>query len=164
MQTRFDFKPDDIEFGKQKIKKPPVKKKRKIKTTHALKFEDLRGRTLESITMNDQKDIVTLTTINGEQYLLYHNQACCESVNVEEVIGDFTDVLKSPILLAEEVNNDPGVTPLGISVIGENEESFTWTFYKLATVKGALTIRWYGCSNGYYSESVSFREKPVYDN
>ena len=78
-----------------------------------------------------------------------HHQDCCEHVYIEDICGDLNDLVGSPLLEAEEVS-DYDAGPLV-----EYEESHTWTFYKFATRKGFVTVRWYGSSNGYYSESVS---------
>jgi hypothetical protein len=140
-------------------------------------FNILLGKTLKFVTVSSEE--LLFETIEGEKFKMYHSQNCCESVTVEDVTGDVNDLLSSPILLAEEVsNNEPpdkvrdtreaaynkqkeeqgedfysyGPSPEN----GFTEESETWTFYKLATIKGSVTIRWYGTSNGYYSESVDF--------
>lgn len=112
-------------------------------------FEDLLGATLTAVVNNGDEMLFTLD--NGKQYKLYHDQDCCEYVRVEDIIGELDDLIGSPLLMAEEVSSLDEPPPSGGYV-----ESYTWTFYKLATIKGYVTIRWLGESNGYYSESVYF--------
>lgn len=93
-------------------------------------------------------DNETVTFENDKvRYVLYHNQDCCESVVVEEIIGDLEDLENLPLLIAREDSNADGEEL-------PNEESYTWTFYNFATYKGYVTIRFLGTSNGYYSEDV----------
>lgn len=117
-------------------------------------FSGLLGKVITKIegAIENSKEI-KFTMDNGDQYLFYHYQDCCELVSVEDIEGDFTDLLNSPITMAEESTSNEN--PEGF-VKRYQDDSFTWTFYRLATVKGYVTIRWYGESNGYYSEDVSF--------
>lgn len=110
----------------------------------------LIGYTIEEISSDDIEIVFKLT--DGTEYLMYHAQDCCETVEVEDICGDLDDLLGSPILMAEEVCSECGDADCPES----DYESYTWTFYKLATRKGYVTIRWLGVSNGFYSESVSF--------
>lgn len=102
-------------------------------------------------------------TAEGRHLKMHHEQSCCESVNIESIAGDLQDLVGTPILLAEEASSEerPSDVPAG-EVEEDNwyDDSETWTFYKLATIKGYVDIRWYGTSNGYYSESVDFVEMP----
>lgn len=115
-------------------------------------FSDLKGHTLQAVESNIDEIVFTLQ--NGDKYRLYHAQDCCESVYVEDVNGDLNDLVGSPIMRAEESSSNDN--PPGVDTSELYQESFTWTFYRLATMKGWVVIRWYGSSNGYYSESVDF--------
>ena len=58
------------------------------------------------------------------------------------------NLVGTPILRAEEKTERPEVDQ------GKYDDSCTYTFYTIATVKGWVDIRWIGTSNGYYSERV----------
>lgn len=114
----------------------------------------LKGKTITNIEgLEKDSDEVYIKTSDGSVYYMFHDQECCESVWIEDVCGDVEDLIGSPVLVAEEVCSDE-YEPLN----KESDESYTWTFYKLATAKGYVDIRWYGTSNGYYSEGVDFKQ------
>ena len=86
--------------------------------------------------------------IDGEDFIIFQT-------SVDEVIGDFKNLMNLPIIMAKEEvthQNPPGAHPR------LPHESFTWTIYRLATIKGYVTIRWYGHSNGEYNERVIFEK------
>lgn len=116
------------------------------------KFTDLTGKTLTSIENKDNEELI-FTTAEGETFYMFHSQDCCEHVRIEDIAGDLDDLIGTPITLAEEATNSEDT----FDKI-EYPDSFTWTFYKLATIKGYVDIRWLGESNGYYSEGVDFHK------
>lgn len=132
-------------------------------------FEELIGKTCTAVKTlpgipGHKPNSVWFKTDTDHEYVLEHEQDCCESVWIEELEGNLDDLIGSPILLAEEASNrwnsnDTNRIMHTLHNRGQipgSDDSYTWTFYKLATIKGYVDIRFYGTSNGYYSEEVSF--------
>lgn len=114
-------------------------------------FEDLKGKILTRVTGSVGDDRMSFVCDDDTVFELYHNQDCCESVQIEDICGDLSDLV-GEVLTAEEVSNYDNGKP------SDHAESYTWTFYRIGTARGLVTLRWLGESNGYYSEGVSFRE------
>lgn len=112
----------------------------------------LQGKTLKSVIVHKDgsNHHIIFETMCGRIFKMYHEKDCCELVYIEDIVGDLDDLLGMPLLVAEETTNsyrtDYDSNPCGDSV--------TWTFYKFRTNRGTVTVRWYGASNGYYSEAV----------
>ena len=137
-------------------------------TDMSAEISELVGKTVVPIDKKDDELIFICST--GEKYKMYHSQDCCETVIIEDICGDLEDLIGTPILKAEEVSNESFVNAFESKFKKRKDddywetdeegnykpESYTYTFYKFATIKGYVDIRWYGESNGYYSESVDF--------
>jgi len=134
-------------------------------------FSTIEGKVFDKVYEDDDR---IFFKNKDETFVMLHNQDCCEYVTVDDICGDLSDLVGATILVAEEASNDTKANPLDPNQdiqkqefwetlskpIPEDtyEDSATWTFYKLQSTKGHVTIRWYGSSNGYYSESVDFEK------
>ncbi len=103
-----------------------------------VKFNCLLGKKIKKIKkIND--DEIRFYTKNAE-YRMYGDQECCENIYIDDICGDFKNIVKQEILLANE-----SFQPCFSNTLG-------WTFYNLATIKGTVTITWKGKANSpYYS-------------
>jgi len=85
---------------------------------------------------------------DGMKVLFHHEYQCCESVFIESIVGRLCDLIGEPLVVAEEVSNE-------VNEDSDLELESRWTFYKFDTIRGGVTIRWVGESNGYYSTEVN---------
>lgn len=126
---------------------------------------ELIGKTFNKVYQSDGSNLKDLWQNSGEcivfesdssKVIMFHEQNSCESVYIKQIDGDLSDLEGVEILQAEEYSYSPE------SVENDEdryfEDSSTYTFYRLSTSKGYVTIQWHGSSNGYYSESVEIRE------
>jgi hypothetical protein len=107
-----------------------------------------RGKTIKSIFIVPQ-DEIHFELDSGEKYKMFHPQDCCESVSIDNIEGELSDLIGSPLVVAKEDSER-----------GEEKdfESSTITTYTFETEKSKVIVRWLGISNGYYSESVQIEQ------
>lgn len=95
---------------------------------------------------------------DGAIVRLYHDQNCCETVlldDCETYHNDEDIYTDAAFCKLEEVSCDnTDAAPKNKDI---EQVSHTWTFYKITTDKGYDTLRWYGTSNGWYSEDVDLK-------
>lgn len=112
-------------------------------------LSELIGKTFSAVRKVGEEEIQFVG--DAETFILTHKQECCEAVTVEDICGDLSDLEGTPIVEADNRNDGRVLS----RERNENDEgSFTWTFFRISTIKGTVVIRFYGSSNGYYSESA----------
>lgn len=111
-------------------------------------FNNMIGKVMSSVTGQIGDSEMVFTSIDGKTFKFLHYLQCCETVTIEDIIGDLSDLIGSTIVQAEEVSSEQTST---------RDNSGTWTFYKFATQKGYVAVRWFGSANRY-SESVDYEE------
>lgn len=134
-------------------------KRKEDQSYDGVSFSTLKGKTLSEVRVAEDQTEIEFYCTDGSAFLAYHSQDCCGSVAIESIVGDLQEMVGQEILEASEETNSKEPVP-------KNADCFTWTFYKLATTKGHVDIRWLGESNGYYSESVyldEYSNKPSAD-
>ena len=108
----------------------------------------------KGVRSNATDDALHFECEDGDSFVFKHEHECSEDVEIVDICGELDDLIGSPILLAEESSNE---------VDGDDDvlHDFhgTWTFYRFGTIKGTVTVRWLGQSNGYYSEDVTMTHK-----
>lgn len=125
-------------------------------------IEDLIGKVVIGINQFDTNDRLELITKDGFLYTFIHDQDCCETVSIEDISGDLNSLLNTPILDAyESSNSGEGDGPEAPRA--RYNDSWTWTFYRIRTIRDTVCIRWLGESNGYYSEAVTLYKQSISD-
>jgi hypothetical protein len=109
-------------------------------------MERLIGKVFAKVTRTDDEILF------DDAFKLFHSQDCCEDVHITDICGDLSDLEGATIVeSSEEYQDDPNAS-----------ESGTWSFYKIGSTKGSVTIRFHGSSNGYYGETANLHEKDAW--
>lgn len=123
-----------------------INKVKKMKKLESMK--DIIGLTVAAIEGGEEgSDKVIFRFTDGNVITMLHDQDCCEEVRIYETDGDIQDLVGGVVVQFDESTSEDNAPD-------DCCESWTWTFYNIATARGFVNMRWLGESNGYYSEAV----------
>lgn len=125
------------------------KRLKELLYTKTANLKELLYRTLEHIEVekgDSGDDNLLFFCTDGAVYQMLHFQECCEDVWLEDICGNISDLVGVPITMAEERTEEEDI---------EGGDACLWTFYRFATAKGYVTLRWCGVSH-HYSIEVNF--------
>jgi hypothetical protein len=106
--------------------------------------EEILNKKIKMVRQSKSPDSIIFVFEDDSFAIMLHEQECCEHVYIEDICGNLSDLEGAILYSFEEATN-----------YDEHAcESGTWTFYKIKSSKGYIDIRWYGESNGYYSEEA----------
>jgi len=114
-------------------------------------IEDMIGKT--PVKISETNETIDFYFSDGSHATFYHEQECCECVLIEDVNGDWSDLIGNPLLVADE--------RVGKGEPNDWGDNVTWTFYTFRGIGGSVDVRWHSSSNGCYSESVDFIMRDV---
>lgn len=116
--------------------------------SNAKKLAYLVGKTLVRVEGGEKGcELMKMYFSDGFMAEFYHEQNCCENVRIEDVAGDWADLVGQPLTHAHEASRT--------EYYSDSYDSATWTFYRFSGGKGTVVVRWLGTSSGYYIERVS---------
>lgn len=101
-----------------------------------------------------EEKIVHLVMEDGRIISLFHNRDCCEDVYIADGLDELQSLVGETLvdiaLVFEEFSKE--------ELKSNKADSGTWTFMNIHTNKDVVQLRWYGASNGYYSEDAEFAD------
>lgn len=114
-------------------------------------LSELIGKVFDLVKLNG--GAVEFFNDNKLMFCLHHEQSCCEWVELIDGFDELHLLQNDPIMQSYATYSHDGELKYESSH-GSDYDSLTWSFYTISTFYHSVTLRFYGQSNGCYSETA----------
>ena len=120
-------------------------------------MEKMIGKVIESFDrpIESGSEIFILRFSDKSELKFCFEPECCERVSLEDICGDFEDLIGQKVLNAYSSSNEDDPRNEDLTIW----DSFIWTYYVIQTMAGDVSLRFLGVTNGCYSVEVDLKWK-----